>query len=118
LQAADIDAMDIIVMDMMNIGTVFDTMGVGSTANIGNLYVRNNHIDVTNPNNLWIGINVRDNAQSTINNSTMVDNTNIRHIFSASNRATMKIQNTMIVGASGGRVVVSHFFMSLFQKNK
>jgi hypothetical protein len=113
MQAADIDAMDISISDMKSIGTLFDTAGAGSTATIGNLYMNNNRIDQTNPNNVWIGINVRDDAISTINNSTMVDNTNVRHIFSASNGATMEIQNTMIIGASGGRVVVSHCFCLL-----
>ena len=108
MQAADIDAMDVTVTNLSNIVTVFDIVGVGTTAVLENILISSNNISKTSPNNLWIGINVRDNAVGSITNSTFLDNTNLRHIFSASSTATIDVQSSMIVGASGGRVVVSH----------
>ena len=109
VQAADIDAMDVTVTEMLNILTVFDIAGIGTTAVLENVVISGNKIAQTNPNNLWVGINIRDNAAGSIANSSFIVNTNLRHIFSASTAATLDVQSSVIIGASGGRVVVSHF---------
>ena len=114
MQAADIDAMDVTVTEMVNIVTVFDITGVGTSAVLENIFIGGNDIAQTNPSNLWIGVNVRDNAVGSIANSTFTSNTNMRHIFSASTSATLDIQNSAVKDASGGRVVVSHFVVEFF----
>ena len=114
MQAADIDAMDVTVTEMVNIVTVFDITGVGTSAVLENIFIGGNDIAQTNPSNLWIGMNVRDNAVGSIANSTFTSNTNMRHIYSASTSATLDIQNSAVKGASGGRVVVSHFVVEFF----
>jgi hypothetical protein len=108
MQAADIDAIDVTVSEMINILTVFDVAGVGSTAVLENIVISGNDIAQTKPNNLWVGINVRDNAVGSIASSSFIDNSNMRHIFSASTNATLDVQSSVVSGASGGRVVVSN----------
>ena len=109
MQAADIDAVDVTITEMTNIVTVFDIVGDGTTALLENIVISNNDIAQTNPNNLWTGINIRDNAMGSVSNSSFVKNTNMRHVFSASRSASLDVLRSMVVGASGGRVVVRQF---------
>jgi hypothetical protein len=109
MQAADIDAVDVTISGMTNIATVFDVVGDGTTAALEKIIISNNNIGQTNPSNLWTGINIRDNAIGTVISSSFVENTNLRHVFSASLSATLNVQRSMVIGASGGRVVVSQF---------
>ena len=107
MQAADIDAIDVTVNEMSNMFTVFDIVGDGTTAVLENIIVRSNNVAQSNPNNLWVGISIRENAIGTVTKSTFIDNTNVRHVLSASMNATLDIQSSRITGASGGRVAVS-----------
>lgn len=107
MQAADIDAVDVTITAMTNIVTVFDVVGEGTTAVLENIIISNNNIAQSKPSNLWTGINIRDNAIGTVTNISFLENSNVRHIFSASVSATMDIQRSTVIGASGGRVVVS-----------
>jgi hypothetical protein len=107
-EAADIDAMDITISNMMNIETVFDIAGDGSTVMIENMMANNNDIGQVDPPSLWVGINIRDEAKGIVTNSSFINNTNFRHVYSASNFAVLDVQGSMVDGASGGRVVVSH----------
>ena len=109
MQAADIDAVGVTVTEMTNIVTVFDVVGEGTTAVLENIMISSNNIAESNPRNLWTGINIRENAVGTIADSSFVENDNMRHVFSASMSATLDVQRSRVVGASGGRVVVSHF---------
>jgi hypothetical protein len=109
MQAADIDAMDVTVTEMSNILTVFDIAGAGTTAVLEDIVISSNNIAQTKPNNLWVGIHVREGAVGSITNSSFIVNTNMRHVFSATTTATLDIQSSSILGAAGGRVVVSLF---------
>jgi hypothetical protein len=111
MQAADIDAMDVTIAEMSSIGSVFEVAGAGSTAVLENVNINRNNIAQSSPMNLWVGINVRDSGFGVISNSTFIDNTNIRHIFSTFNAGTLEVQNLKVIGASGGRVVVSINFV-------
>ncbi len=108
LEAADIDAVDVNISSMVNMVNIFDVGGEGSSAMIEGLLVANNDLSKVVPPTRWIGVNIRENAKAVVTNTTFADNTNIRHVFSASISSSLDIQGAIVTMASGGRVVVSH----------
>jgi hypothetical protein len=113
LEAADIDAIGVNINNMTNMQTIFDVGGEGSSAMIENLVVENNDLSQVEPKVRWTGLNIRENAKATVVNSTIANNTNIRHVFSASSSSSMDIQGALVTMASGGRVVVSRVQLSV-----
>jgi len=107
MEAADIDAVSVNIQNMETMQNIFDIEGEGSSAMIKDITIAGNDLSGVNPPVRWTGFNVRENAMALIENATIVDNTNVRHIFSASRSASVGIRNAMISMTNGGRVVVS-----------
>lgn len=107
MEAADLDAVNVNILNMQNMLTIFDIEGDGSSAMISDITVIDNDLSGVNPPVRWTGFNVRENAMASIENATITDNTNVRHVFSASRSASVDIEDAMISATSGGLVVVS-----------
>lgn len=110
--AADMDAMDIELYNMTNVQTIFDVADLGSTVHVEHFAARD--IRPTDSSTLWIGFHVRDGAAGTLIDSSFLNSSNVQHVYSASNMATLNIQGSMVTGVTGGRVVVSRFIVSAF----
>lgn len=107
MEAADIDALGVNIQNMKSMENIFDLEGEGSSAMIKDITVSGNDLSGVTPPIRWTGFNVREDAIASIENAKISDNTNARHIFSASRTASIAIQNAMVSTTSGGRVVVS-----------
>jgi hypothetical protein len=107
MDGADIDTMNINVNNMQNLMNIFDITGEGTSAMIDGLVVENNDLSSVTPPVRWTGVNIRDDASGTVTNANFNDNTNVRHVFSASTSSTLNIQGATVTMTTGGRVVVS-----------
>lgn len=99
--------MGVNIESMMNMMTIFDVGGQGTYAMIEDLVVTNNDLTQVAPPVRWTCLNIRQSAMARVVNATIVNNTNIRHVFSVADFSTLDINRAIIMMASGGLSVVS-----------
>lgn len=110
MEGADIDAMNIAVNNMKNMLNLFSVAGDGSTVMVGSLVAEGNDLSAVNPPTRWTAVNIGENATGTVTSASFSDNTNVRHIFSASSSSSLNILGASVASTTGGRVVVSALY--------
>jgi hypothetical protein len=109
MQASQLSATRINVMNMKGLTNVFDISGAGSMAKLDNVTISNIVLSTASPPPRWTGVNVRDMAMASVTGLSVSDSSNVRHVVSAQRSAMVNIENVIIMDLVGGRQVVRYF---------
>jgi hypothetical protein len=103
---ADIDAVGVSVSSMESLENVFLIEGSGSSVTLQDSSIENN-IPSTVPPVRWTGVDAQNGATASVSNTTISGNTNVRHVFSASNQSSLILYGITVTDTTGGREIVS-----------
>lgn len=117
MAGADIDAMGVSVSSMESMENVFLIEGSGSSVTIQDSSLESN-APSTVPPVRWTGVDVQNGATASVSNTTISGNTNVRHIFSASNQSSLTLYGITVADTTGGRAIVSFIILHLLASGR